>query len=72
MSQNIIISHDLKSDINAAVSSHFYDKTFIIADETTARLCLPLIADIESLKGADIITIPSSDINKSIFFHGHL
>ena len=66
MSQNIIISHDLKSDINAAVSSHFYDKTFIIADETTARLCLPLIADIESLKGADIITIPSSDINKSL------
>lgn len=72
MSQNIIISRDLSSDVTTAVNSRSYDKTFIIADDTTADLCLPLIAETKCLKDANVITIPSTDINKSLETVAHV
>ncbi len=43
-----------------------YDKIFILTDTTTHTLCLPLVADIESLRSATHIVIPATDANKNI------
>ena len=66
MEQRIIISQDVAQDIAKAVAACEHDRTFIIADETTARLCLPLISGTPCTAGAKTITIKPGDTNKTL------
>ena len=66
MEQRIIISQDVAQDIAKAVAACEHDRTFIIADETTAMLCLPLTAGASCLEGAKTITIKPGDTNKTL------
>ena len=73
--QKVVISKNLQQDILDAYNACEHDKTFILCDETTAKLCLDalqverlspericLFNDIE----AQLIVIPSGDDNKTI------
>lgn len=66
MKQKIVISADFKNDVSKAVEECEHDKVFIIVDECTAKVCLPLIADIPCLEKAVIITIKPSDRYKNL------
>ena len=64
--QKVIICQDLEKDLHSAIQACPHDKLFILTDEHTHALCLPLIIDFDCLKGADIITIGAGDVHKNI------
>lgn len=66
MSQRVIISTHLESELVTALAECEHDKLFVLTDTTTQELCLPVIKNFYSLKHMQIITIPSSDSHKDI------
>ena len=64
--QKVIISTGLESTVATAVGECERDRVFILVDETTRELCLPLVAGFDSLRGASIITIGATDQNKTL------
>ena len=64
--QRIIISTDLDTELSQAIADCEHDRIFILTDETTHRLSLPLVKDFDCLKDAEIITIGASDVNKTL------
>lgn len=66
MKQNIIISKQFKSELATAISECEKDKIFVLVDETTRELCWELIKDDFCLKEAQVITIGTTDSNKTL------
>ena len=66
MSQRIIISTHLESELVTALAECEHDKLFMLTDTTTQELCLPVIKNFYSLKHIQVITIPASDSHKDI------
>ena len=66
MSQRVIISTHLESELVTALAECEHDKLFVLTDTTTQELCLPLIKNFYSLKHIQVITIPASDSHKDI------
>ena len=64
--QKVIISTKLETELATAVGECERDRIFILVDETTERLCLPLIAGFDCVRGAEIITIGATDENKTL------
>ena len=64
--QKVIICDNLKKDLHTALSECPHDKLFVLVDEHTQRLCLPLINGFEELGQAEVITIGASDIHKNL------
>lgn len=64
--QEIIICNNLKDDLEKAISSHKYDKLFILTDSHTYHHCLPVVNNINAVKSATHITIGVEDINKTL------
>lgn len=64
--QKVIICKDLKSDLAEAINLCPHDKLFVLVDEHTHELCLPLLSGFDYLKGVEIITIGASDVYKNI------
>ena len=64
--QKVIICQDLNKDLNSAIQACPYDKLFILTDECTNKLCLPIISGFHYLKDAHIITIGAGDIHKNL------
>lgn len=64
--QKIIICNNLNDDLERIISSHKYDKLFILTDNHTFRQCLPVIENISPIKEATYITIGVEDINKTL------
>ena len=73
--QKVVISQNLQQDILDAYSACEHDKTFILCDETTAKLCLDTL-QVERMSEnrirlckkieAQLIVIPAGDDNKTI------
>ena len=70
--QAIIKSHKITSDISNILSDIKYDKLFILTDEHTIKLCLPLLKDVEIIGNASQIVIPSNDSNKTLENLAHI
>ena len=64
--QKVIICHDLKENLSSAIQACSHDKLFVLVDEHTKQLCLPIIAKFECLQEAYVITIGTEDIHKNI------
>ena len=64
--QDIIISHNLEADLTKAVGRIAPDRLFVLADETTAVFCWPVIRDFEALHNAHLITIGATDEAKTL------
>ena len=70
MKQRIISSKNFQTDLAIAIAECEHDKTFILVDEHTQELCLPLIKSFHGLKKADVITLKASDCIKTLtLFH---
>ena len=70
--QKVIISTKLETSVATAVGECERDRTFILVDETTERLCLPLVAGFDCLRDAEIITIGATDQNKTLDSLSHV
>ena len=70
--QKVIIADDLEQKLAEAIEECEHDKIFILVDETTRQLCLPLVADFACLKGAQTITIGATDANKTLESLSHV
>lgn len=66
MDQRVIISENLETELAIAISECEHDRIFVLTDEVTHELCLPLVRDFFCLKGAQVITIGSTDIHKNL------
>jgi len=64
--QKIIKSSNLSADVEKTIRNIHYDKLFILTDEHTHELCLPLLRELPQLRGAQQIMIPADDTNKTI------
>lgn len=66
MKQRIIISKCIESELTKEIASCNPDRLFIITDDITYKLCLPIIKDFECLNGAITIKIWPTDTHKNI------
>ena len=70
--QKVIISTKLENSVASAVGECERDRTFILVDETTERLCLPLVAGFDCVRDAQVITIGATDQNKTLDSLSHV
>ena len=70
--QKIIISKDLCQSLTQAIDEVKHDLLFVLCDETTERLCLPVISNFECMRGAQLITIPATDTHKTLESLSHV
>ena len=64
--QEVIISKDICKDLQESISKHPHDKIFILTDEHTRALSLPLIERLSDVQQATHITIGVEDIHKNL------
>ncbi len=62
----VIISTDIHKCVAEAVARCKHDRLFVLTDETTDKLCRPLVEGAECLKDAMYITIGATDANKTL------
>ena len=70
--QKIIISQDLCQSLTQAIGEVKHDLLFVLCDETTERLCLPIVSDFECMKHAQRIVIPATDTHKTLESLSHV
>lgn len=64
--QKVILCESLESSLNEEIKKIQHDKVFILTDEVTHELCLPLLKKDSILKEAIEITIGATDIHKTL------
>ncbi|MDH6354396.1 3-dehydroquinate synthase [Dysgonomonas sp. PH5-45] len=64
--QRIIKSENIQKDLKALLATIPYDKIFVLTDQNTQKLCLPLIEGVEEIREAEQISIPADDDNKTL------
>jgi 3-dehydroquinate synthase len=70
--QKIIISKDLCQSLTQAIDEVKHDLLFVLCDETTERLCLPVVSAFDCMKEAHRITIPATDSHKTLESLSHV
>lgn len=64
--QKVVISSDLRKDLQKFLSSLIYNKLFILTDTHTLEKCLPIIQDIPAIREATVITVEAGDTHKNV------
>lgn len=64
--QEVILCEGLEDSLAHALGQCPYDKLFILTDEHTHALCLPLLKDVPALKSAGEIIIGAGDAHKNL------
>lgn len=64
--QNIVLSEEIATSLEQAISKCLHDKIFIITDTHTVSLCLPTLNKVPQLKSAFRICIDAGDIHKTL------
>ncbi len=70
--QQIIVVSSLEQDLHNAINAVPYDKLFVLTDNTTLELCWPALSSFSYLRNATIITIGSTDTNKTLESLAHV
>ena len=68
--QKIILSDNITEALESAIAALEHDKLFMLTDETTLRLCAPVVQSIADRCG--MITIPAGDTNKGLESMSHV
>ena len=64
--EKVIISGDVCRTLAEVLGQVEYDRLFVLCDETTRRLCYPVLEGMEELQGAVHITIGATDTHKTL------
>ncbi len=70
--QKVIMSRCLAQSLSDAIAAQPHDRLFVLCDETTRELCLPLVAGLECMQQAQCITIGATDTNKTLTSLAHV
>lgn len=70
--QDVVISDNICAALADAIGRCPHDRLFVLADETTERLCLPLVEEVGCMKDAGKIVIGATDGNKNIGSLAHV
>lgn len=70
--QKVIISEALESELSKAIAMCSKDRLFILTDENTKQLCLPVVKNYSTIKDAEIITIEAGDTHKDLESISHV
>ncbi|MBQ8361545.1 MAG: 3-dehydroquinate synthase [Bacteroidaceae bacterium] len=70
--QEVILSENLEKSLQTATDKNKYDKLFILTDECTHRLCLPLVQPFGFLSDAEHIVIGATDTHKTLETLAHV
>ena len=70
--QKVIISKDLQKALSDAIAECPHDKLFVLVDETTLQLCLPVIAGFNCMQEAQCIVIGATDTHKTLETLSHV
>jgi len=62
----VIITEDIKQELSRYLSTHHYDKVFVLSDTHTHRLCLPIIRPLPAIEQATSIITEAGDTNKNL------
>ena len=60
------MSENLQQTLSAAVRKVEHDRLFVLTDETTRRLCWPLVSEMPCMAEAQMMTIGATDENKTL------
>lgn len=64
--QKVIKSTHISADTEKTVKNIRHDKLFILMDEHTRQLCLPLLGETDTVRAAKQIVIAADDTNKTV------
>ena len=64
--QKVIIAKQLEQSLTAAIAACKADRCYVLVDENTERLCLPLIRDFACMKDTESIVIKAGDGHKEL------
>ena len=70
--QKVIISEDLQQSLTQAIAEVEHDRLFVLVDETTEKLCLPVVAEFACMQGAQKIVIGATDQHKTLESLAHV
>ena len=70
--QKVIISQDLEQALSQAIAECKHDRLFVLTDETTRQLCLPVVTGYACMQPAQAITIGATDTHKTLESVGHV
>ena len=70
--QEIIICENLEESLDKAIGKCPFDKLFVLTDEHTRELCLPLLNKTACLQDAIQITIGAGDVHKELDTLAHV
>ena len=70
--QKVVISQDLQKALSEAIAECKHDKLFVLVDETTEQLCLPVIAGFSCMQEAQRIVIGATDTHKTLDSLSHV
>ena len=62
----VIITQNIASELESYLSSHKYDKIFVLTDINTESKCFPYLKTVQAINEAKHITIKADDTNKNI------
>ncbi|MCR4764924.1 MAG: 3-dehydroquinate synthase [Bacteroidaceae bacterium] len=62
----VILCQDFQNELSEAVNLCAPDVLFVLTDENTKALCLPLLQGMEIMVKAHLITIGAGDVNKNL------
>lgn len=68
----LVISTDIQQTLTEAIAAVPHDRLFLLCDETTHKLCYPLVRDIPCLADAHVITIGATDTHKNLDTLAHV
>lgn len=66
MQQTLIFSRNLCDDLQVRLTGTGYDRLFVLTDETTQRLCRPLLDGCAALGGSTPVVIGATDACKTL------
>ncbi len=72
MNYDIVISKELKQDVEDAIRRCPHDRLFVLTDTTTVELCWPLVKPLSCFEAAQLITIGATDENKTLESLAHV
>ena len=64
--QEVIICHNLEENLNKAITQCPHDKLFVLVDEHTCELCIPVLSGFDCIKNAHFICIGAEDVHKNL------
>ncbi len=70
--QQIVISDNIEKSLTQAIGECPHDRLFVLVDEITESLCLPVVAGLECMKDARRIVIKTGDTHKNLESISHV